>query len=55
MDIMAWFLISGCVSGKVGITLDAFWADPKDANKPEDIEAAENYLQMHVSYEQNSI
>ncbi|CAH1647058.1 unnamed protein product [Spodoptera littoralis] len=35
-------------NGMVGITLDAFWADPKDPNKPEDVEAAENYLQMHL-------
>ncbi|KAH9642034.1 hypothetical protein HF086_008721 [Spodoptera exigua] len=34
--------------GKVAITLDAFWADPKDPHKPEDVEAAENYLQMHL-------
>ncbi|XP_032513180.2 myrosinase 1-like [Danaus plexippus] len=34
--------------GKVGITLDAFWAEPKDYNKEEDHEAAERYLQMHV-------
>ncbi|KAI8424203.1 hypothetical protein MSG28_002783 [Choristoneura fumiferana] len=34
--------------GKVGITLDAFWAKPKNNSKAEDIEAAERYLQMHV-------
>lgn len=39
-----------CFSGKVAITLDAFWADPKDPNSPADVQAAEDYLQMHVSY-----
>nr|XP_026496812.1 myrosinase 1-like [Vanessa tameamea] len=34
--------------GKIGITLDAFWAEPKDSNKKEDHEAAERYLQMHL-------
>ncbi|XP_050343356.1 myrosinase 1-like [Nymphalis io] len=34
--------------GKIGITLDAFWAEPKDSNKKEDQEAAERYLQMHL-------
>ncbi|XP_049870133.1 myrosinase 1-like [Pectinophora gossypiella] len=33
--------------GKIGITLDAFWAEPHDSSKPEDHEAAERYLQMH--------
>ena len=39
------------ISGRVGITLDAFWAEPKDDKKKEDHEAAERYLQMHVSIE----
>ncbi|CAB3236893.1 unnamed protein product [Arctia plantaginis] len=34
--------------GVVGITLDAFWSDPKDPNKAEDIEAAHWYLKMHL-------
>ncbi|XP_072939650.1 myrosinase 1-like isoform X2 [Epargyreus clarus] len=34
--------------GKIGITLDAFWAEPKDPSKVEDQEAAERYLQMRV-------
>ncbi|CAH0605489.1 unnamed protein product [Chrysodeixis includens] len=34
--------------GKVGITLDAFWAKPKDPNKLEDVHAADAYLQMHL-------
>ncbi|XP_030041345.2 myrosinase 1 [Manduca sexta] len=33
--------------GKIGITLDAFWGEPKDANKQEDRDAVETYLQMH--------
>ncbi|VVD04216.1 unnamed protein product [Leptidea sinapis] len=32
--------------GKVGLTLDAFHADPKDPTKADDREAAERYLQM---------
>ncbi|XP_047022734.1 myrosinase 1-like [Helicoverpa zea] len=34
--------------GKVSITLDAFWADPKDPNNPNDVQAAKDYLQMHL-------
>ncbi|XP_061711095.1 myrosinase 1-like [Cydia pomonella] len=34
--------------GKIGITLDAFWAKPKNSSNPDDIEAAERYLQMHL-------
>lgn len=37
------------ILGKVGITLDAFWAKPRDANKAEDVLAANAYLHMHVS------
>lgn len=36
-------------AGQIGITLDAFMAVPKDPTKEEDHEAAERYLQMHVS------
>ncbi|KAJ8733390.1 hypothetical protein PYW08_001688 [Mythimna loreyi] len=35
--------------GQIAITLDAFWADPKDSNSPEDVVAAEDYLQMHLA------
>lgn len=38
------------ISGKIGITLDAFWAEPKDNTKAADRDAAERYLQMHVSF-----
>ncbi|XP_048007482.1 myrosinase 1-like [Leguminivora glycinivorella] len=34
--------------GKIGLTLDAFWAEPKNSSNPDDIEAAERYLQMHL-------
>ncbi|XP_013138791.1 PREDICTED: myrosinase 1-like [Papilio polytes] len=34
--------------GKIGITLDAFYAEPKDPRKQSDIDAAERYLQMHL-------
>ncbi|KAJ8733385.1 hypothetical protein PYW08_001683 [Mythimna loreyi] len=34
--------------GKLSIVLDASMGLPKDPNKPEDVEAAENYLQMHL-------
>ncbi|XP_063619466.1 myrosinase 1-like [Cydia splendana] len=34
--------------GKIGITLDAFWAKPKNSSNPDDLEAAERYLQMHL-------
>ncbi|CAH2071514.1 unnamed protein product, partial [Iphiclides podalirius] len=34
--------------GKIGITLDAFWAEPKNNRKMSDREAAERYLQMHL-------
>ncbi|XP_041970641.1 myrosinase 1-like isoform X2 [Aricia agestis] len=34
--------------GKIGVTLDAFFAEPKDSNKQEDVEAAERYLQMRL-------
>ncbi|XP_026755414.1 myrosinase 1-like [Galleria mellonella] len=35
-------------NGRVGITLDAFWAEPKNSIDPIDIEAAERYRQMRV-------
>ncbi|XP_059056668.1 myrosinase 1-like [Achroia grisella] len=35
-------------NGRVGITLDAFWADPKNSTDPLDIEAAERYRQMRL-------
>ncbi|XP_075972009.1 myrosinase 1-like [Anticarsia gemmatalis] len=34
--------------GRVGITLDAFWSEPKNPDKPEDVDAAKWYLQMHL-------
>ncbi|XP_045494355.1 myrosinase 1-like [Colias croceus] len=34
--------------GRIGITLDAFYAEPKDENNPDDLAAAERYLQMRV-------
>ncbi|CAH0725205.1 unnamed protein product, partial [Brenthis ino] len=34
--------------GKIGLTLDSYWAEPKDENKKEDRDAAERYLQMHL-------
>lgn len=34
--------------GKIAITLDSFWGDPRDPNKPEDLKAVEDYLQMHT-------
>ncbi|KAJ8727485.1 hypothetical protein PYW07_001604 [Mythimna separata] len=34
--------------GKVSIVLDSMWGEPKDPNNPEDVQAAENYLQMHL-------
>ncbi|KAJ8733387.1 hypothetical protein PYW08_001685 [Mythimna loreyi] len=34
--------------GKVSIVLESVWTEPKDPNKQEDVEAAENYLQMHL-------
>lgn len=46
--ILQQLLING-FTGIIGITLDAFWAEPKDPTKPEDHEAAERYLQMHVN------
>lgn len=33
--------------GKIGITIDSIWAEPK-TNKTEDIEAAERCMQMMV-------
>ncbi|XP_037969035.2 myrosinase 1 [Plutella xylostella] len=35
--------------GKIGITLDAFWADPLDPTKEEDREAAERYMMMNLA------
>lgn len=43
------------VLGKVGITLDSFWAEPRDPTKAEDRIAAERYLQMHVSLKKLAI
>ncbi|CAK1546135.1 unnamed protein product [Leptosia nina] len=34
--------------GRIGITLDSFFAEPKDENNPDDVEAAERYLQMRL-------
>ncbi|GBP62348.1 Myrosinase 1 [Eumeta japonica] len=34
--------------GKIGITLDAFWAEPKVVNDPQDKIASERYMQMHL-------
>ncbi|XP_053603502.1 myrosinase 1-like [Plodia interpunctella] len=34
--------------GNVGITLDAFWGEPKNSLNPDDVEAAERYTQMHL-------
>ncbi|KAI5644439.1 glycosyl hydrolase family 1 domain-containing protein [Phthorimaea operculella] len=34
-------------NGQIGITLDAFYAEPHDSSKPEDHEAGDRYLQMH--------
>ncbi|KAL0832750.1 hypothetical protein ABMA28_000925 [Loxostege sticticalis] len=34
--------------GQLGITLDAFWAEPKNASSQEDRDGAEAYLQMHL-------
>lgn len=41
--------------GRIGITLDAFWAEPKNEINEEDKEAAERYLQMHVSIHEKLI
>ncbi|XP_028170456.1 myrosinase 1-like [Ostrinia furnacalis] len=42
-------------NGQIGITLDSFWAEPKNASDPEDVAAAENYLQMHLGIYANPI
>ncbi|XP_045765371.1 myrosinase 1-like [Maniola jurtina] len=34
--------------GKIGLTLDVFYPEPKDSNNKEDVEAAERYIQMHL-------
>lgn len=34
--------------GRIGITLDAFWAEPKNVTDREDRIAAERYMQMHM-------
>ncbi|KAJ8733383.1 hypothetical protein PYW08_001681 [Mythimna loreyi] len=34
--------------GKVSIVLESAWPEPNDPNKPEDVEASENYLQMQI-------
>ncbi|KAM3967155.1 LOW QUALITY PROTEIN: myrosinase 1 [Aphomia sociella] len=35
-------------NGRVGITLDAFWADPKNSSDPLDVIAAKRYIQLHL-------
>ncbi|XP_013190175.2 myrosinase 1 [Amyelois transitella] len=34
--------------GRVGITLDAFWGEPRNSSNANDIEAAERYNQFHL-------
>ncbi|KAJ8733386.1 hypothetical protein PYW08_001684 [Mythimna loreyi] len=34
--------------GKVSLPFESAWAEPHDPNKADDVEAAENYLQMHL-------
>ncbi|KAM9364868.1 lactase/phlorizin hydrolase-like [Pholidichthys leucotaenia] len=36
--------------GKVGIALNSDWAEPKDSSKPEDVEAADRYLQFMLGW-----
>uniref|UniRef100_A0A8C3A5T4 Lactase n=1 Tax=Cyclopterus lumpus TaxID=8103 RepID=A0A8C3A5T4_CYCLU len=36
--------------GKVGIALNSDWAEPKDPSRPEDIEAADRYLQFMLGW-----
>ena len=36
--------------GKVGIALNSDWAEPKDPSRPEDIAAAERYLQFMLGW-----
>ncbi|KAL4707939.1 hypothetical protein ACJJTC_013730 [Scirpophaga incertulas] len=42
-------------NGKIGITLDSFAGEPKNASNPNDHVAVENYLQMHLGLYANPI
>lgn len=42
-------MLYNIISGKIGMSLDSNWAEPK-TNSSKDREAVERYLQTHVSY-----
>uniref|UniRef100_A0A8C6L0B8 Lactase n=1 Tax=Nothobranchius furzeri TaxID=105023 RepID=A0A8C6L0B8_NOTFU len=50
----AWHIYNdnyrGTYGGKVGIALNSDWAQPKDPSKPEDVAAADRYLQFMLGW-----
>jgi len=43
------------LSGKIGITVNVSWSEPKDASNSDDVEAAERALQMTTGWFCNPI